>query len=137
MASANVDLVRRALAAAYRRPKPDFATVNALYHPDHEQIPFASRVEGRSGSRGARAFREFLDSFDDTFEPWEATIEEVRDLGDDHALAVGVFVASSKRGGVPVEQRFAQLVTIRDGKIARTESFASAEEALEAVGRQG
>ena len=35
MSLENVEIVRRAMEAANRRPKPDFATVNDLYHPDH------------------------------------------------------------------------------------------------------
>ena len=35
-------IVRRALEAAFRRPKPDFATINDLFHPDHE---FTSRID--------------------------------------------------------------------------------------------
>jgi ketosteroid isomerase-like protein len=132
----NVELVRRALAAVMRRPKPDFATVNALFHPEHEQIPMASRVEGESRLRGARGFREWLDSFSETFEWWEGSLEEVRDIRDDRVLVVGVFKAVGKRGRVPVEARFAQVVTVRDGKVTRTESFSSPEEALEAVGLQ-
>jgi ketosteroid isomerase-like protein len=132
----NVELVRRAFAAVFRRPKPDFATVNALYHPEHEQIPFTSMVEGQSSLRGALGFREWLDSFAETFESWEASVREVREIGDHRVLVAGVFTALGKRGGVPVEQRFAALVTVHDGKVTRTESFSSPEEALKAVGPQ-
>ena len=48
MSEENVELVRRAFEAGIRKPKPDFATVNALFDPDHELISFTSRVEGRS-----------------------------------------------------------------------------------------
>ena len=78
--------------------------------------------------------REVLDSYSETFEWWEASAEEVRDIGDDRVLVTGVFTALGKRGGVPVEQRFASLVTVRDGKVARTETFASPEEAFETMG---
>lgn len=137
MSSEHAELVRRAVAAAYRRPKPDYAVLSALYHPDHEQIPLASRVEGRPGSRGARGFREFLDSMRDAFASWEVRIDDVRSIDDDRVLVEGLFVALGKRGGVPVEQHFAELITVRDGKIARTEVFSSAEDALETVEQQG
>jgi ketosteroid isomerase-like protein len=136
MSQENVELVRRAVAAIFRRPRPDFAAVNALYHPEHEQIPIESRVEGRSRLRGARGFREFLDSSSETWEWWEASAEEVRDIGDDRVLVAGVFTALGKRGGVPVEERFAMVVTVHDGKVTRTETFSSPEEALKAVGLQ-
>jgi hypothetical protein len=34
MSRENVELVTRAMRAATARPKPDFATMNALFHPD-------------------------------------------------------------------------------------------------------
>jgi hypothetical protein len=57
MSEENVEIARRAMTAAFQRPKPDFATVNALYHPDHELISGLSDVEGRSFP-GIRGFRE-------------------------------------------------------------------------------
>ena len=136
MSKENVELVRRAATAVFRRPKPDFATVNALYHPDHEQTTFVSRIEGPSSSRGAAGFRAWLDSFGETFESWDASLEGVSEIDDDRVLVEGVFTASGKRGGVPVTQRFAQVVTVRDGKVVRSETYSSPEEALAAVGSQ-
>jgi ketosteroid isomerase-like protein len=133
----NVELVRRALRAVYQHPKPDFDTLNALYSPDHEQIGLASQVEGRTAARGARAFRETLDSFSETFERWEGRIDEIRAIDDDHVLVTGLFSAVGKRGNVPVEQRYAHLVTVRDRKITRTESFSSPEAALQTIRADG
>jgi hypothetical protein len=46
MSQENVEIVQRACAAAWRRPKPDFDTLNALAHPDHEMFTVQSLVEG-------------------------------------------------------------------------------------------
>ena len=43
------------------------------------------------------------------------------------------FKGHSKIGGVPVEQRAAELMTVRAGKVVRTEHYSSTEEALKAV----
>ena len=40
----------------------------------------------------------------------------------------------SKATGIPVDMRFAQLWTLRDGQGVRMQLYASVEEALEAVG---
>jgi len=48
MSQANVEIVRRAYEAVIRKPKPDFATINDLYHPDHELISLISLPEGGS-----------------------------------------------------------------------------------------
>ncbi len=134
MSQENVEIVRRAYEAAVRRPKPDFATVNALFHPDHEFVsPMASRIEA-DRQPGTRGFRSFLDTFGETWESWEITVDQVRSIDDQRALVFGVLTAVGRQGGVPVEQRFAQVASIRDGKVTRTEVYSSPEEALEAVG---
>ena len=40
----------------------------------------------------------------------------------------------SKATGIPVDMRFAQVWTLRDGQAIRMQMYASPEEALEAVG---
>lgn len=36
MSQENVEIARRMCAAAWRRPEPDYDTINALGHPSHE-----------------------------------------------------------------------------------------------------
>jgi hypothetical protein len=47
-----VELVTRAIRAATARPKPDFATMNALFHPDHVLVPTALDIDEVRGGRG-------------------------------------------------------------------------------------
>jgi hypothetical protein len=56
MSQENVEIVRRACEAATRKSKPDFGTMNVLFHPDHEYV---SRLEALEGGvrRGARGYR--------------------------------------------------------------------------------
>jgi hypothetical protein len=61
----NVEIVRRAVAAALRRPKPDFATMNELYHPDHELVSRADAFEGGS-HRGMRGYRDWMRGVEET-----------------------------------------------------------------------
>jgi ketosteroid isomerase-like protein len=133
MSEENVEIVRRALEAGWRRPKPDFATVNDLFHPDHELLSSTTRAEGGS-QRGAQGFREVLGSLDEAFESWEGSVEQVRSIDKERVLVTAVMTALGKRGGVPVKQRFWYVVTVRDGKLTRTEGYTSVEEALEAAG---
>lgn len=129
----NVAIVRRAYEAAARRP-PDFATVNALYHHDHELISIAARVEGRAYV-GARGFREWLVSVEDTWASFETTgIERIQSLDPERVLIVTGMRLRGRRGGVPIEQPNAQIMTVRDGKIARTEIYTSLQQALDAAG---
>jgi ketosteroid isomerase-like protein len=129
----NLEVVRRACKAALRRPKSDFTRVNALYHPDHELVALTSAVEGRT-FWGAPGFREWLVDMSDAWESWEFALERAVEIDDDRILVVAVFSARSKRAGAPVEQRQGWVVTVQEGKVTRTETYSSPEEALRGVG---
>ena len=60
--------------------------------------------------------------------------ERVQSIDPDRVLVATKFAGVSKRGSVPVEQSSAAIVTVRDGKIARTVIYDSAEDALEVAG---
>jgi ketosteroid isomerase-like protein len=129
----NVEIARRAHAAASRRPKPDFATVNALFHPDHELV---SLVRFRqSGLRGASGFRDWLTDMDEAYGlSWEMRIDEARAVGEGRVLLAVVIGLQGRQSGVPVEQRMGIVMTLRDGKVIRTETYPSVEDALRVVG---
>ena len=135
MSRENVDIARRALQASNRTPRPDFDTVNALYHPDHVLVAAISDVEGRS-YRGAEGFRDYLHEMNEAWGAREARVERVEEIDADRVLAVGVFSGRSQRARVPQEAPFANVMTIREGKVVRTENYGSVEKALEAVGRR-
>jgi ketosteroid isomerase-like protein len=136
MSQENVEIARRAWTAASRRPKPDFATINALFHPDHELI---SLVRFRQTSpRGARGFREWLTDIDEAYgSSWEMRLDEARALDERRVLLASVTGLQGKRSGVPVEQRMGVVMTPRDGKVVCTETYRSVEEALEAMDSAG
>ena len=72
----------------------------------------------------------------EAWESWEVAIERVAAINHDRVLVVFLFDAKSKRGGVPVVDRFASVVTVRDRKVARSETYSSPEQALQASGRE-
>jgi ketosteroid isomerase-like protein len=132
--SENVEIARRGIEAAIRRPKPDFDTLNALYHPDHEFISLVSPLEGGS-HRGARGYRDWLLSNIETVQS-TSTLEQVREIDKDRLLAITPTRHEGRASGVPLDEvRMACIVTVREGKIVRTEVYPSVEEALKAVGR--
>jgi ketosteroid isomerase-like protein len=134
MSQENVEIARRACEAAWRRPKPDFATLNALAHPDHEMFTVQSLVEG-GGYSGAQGFREWLASWGEMFgEEWEASVEEARAVDAERVLVTGWMKAQGRRGGVPVEQGFWVVMRVRDGKVTRSAVYTQREQALEAAG---
>jgi|SRR5919204_1539823 ketosteroid isomerase-like protein len=131
MSKQNVELARRAFEAAFRKPEPDFDTINSLFHPDHELVSMVSRP-GKS-LRGGRGFREWLSDQNEAWASWQGTVGEVSAVDDDRVLVVVDFIVEGKHSGLPYEQRTAVLVTVRDGKLARSETYMSAEAALEAA----
>jgi ketosteroid isomerase-like protein len=84
-------------------------------------------VYGVEGARGLWA---------NSIEMWEdyhAEFEEIVDLGD-RVLAVAHLTGRGAGGGVPVDQLIAILFRFQGEKLVSAKSFASKEEALEAVG---
>ncbi len=136
MSQENVEIARRACEAAWRRPKPDFDTLNALAHPDHEMFTVQSLVEG-GGYHGARGFREWLASWGEMFgETWESSVEQARAIDDERVFVTGWIKVRGSRGGVPVEQRFWVVMSLRDGKVTRSAVYTDRAQALEAAGLQ-
>jgi ketosteroid isomerase-like protein len=131
--SANVELVRRATEAVNRRPKPDFDVVNALYDPNHVLVAQLSSVEGEA-FHGARGFREWLTNMSQAWESWESQIRQVTEIDNDRVLVVATMSLRSRQGGVPIEEDPATIVTVRDGKIVRSDAYPSVRHALQAAG---
>ncbi len=127
-----MEIVRRAFEAVCRKPKPDFETMNGLYHPDHEFVPLVHRIEG-GVAEGARGYQAWLAENDESWARWGLTLEGAQGIDGDRVLVDTTFTGLGKRGGVPVEQATTAIVTVRGGKIARTELYSSPEEALKAA----
>ena|SRR5215207_6712992 len=133
MSEENVEIARAAIEAAIRRPRPDWETMNALFHPDHEFRGREAGLEGGGGHRGARGYREWLTSVSETLE-WEQTFAEATKIEHERVLAVIPTRFRGRQSGAETEQRIAAVVTVREGKVVRTELFQSPEQALEAAG---
>jgi ketosteroid isomerase-like protein len=127
-----VEIVRSGLEAAFRSPRPDFVTINALYDPAHELISRRNALEGGS-HRGALGYRDWLLDSEELL-PWQSTLEEVTEIDDDRVLAIVPTRNTGTSSGVVVDQRLAMVVTVSGGKITRTEVFGSRIDALKAVG---
>jgi ketosteroid isomerase-like protein len=135
MPEMDVEIVRRAFEARYRRPDPDFATVNAIFSPEHE---FISRIEALEGGsrRGLRGYREWEKEMAETVD-WESTFESAREIDDGRILVVLPTRLRGKQSGLEVDnQRLGAIVTVRDGTIVRTEVHSSPDAALEAAGEE-
>jgi ketosteroid isomerase-like protein len=86
-----------------------------------------------SGVEGANQFNaEWADAWDG----WELEVEDYLDAGE-RVVAIINQRGRSKATGVPVEMRFAQVWTFREGRAIIMQMYASVDEALEAVRMSG
>jgi len=90
----------------------------------------------RQSYEGVEGAKEFLADWLGAWEDWELELEELHDAGE-KVVAIVHQQGRSKATGLPVEMRFAQVWTLRDGKQLRMEMFADPEEALQAAGVAG
>jgi ketosteroid isomerase-like protein len=132
MSYENVEIARRAIEAVVRTPKPDFAAVNTLFDPDHELVSLTT-LRGPA-MRGAHGFREWLTNTGDAFESWQARVEEVRAIDKTRVLVVLTFMIEGRGSGIPYDQQMGMVITVRGGRIIRTETYPTPDEALEALG---
>jgi uncharacterized protein len=129
MSQENVETIRRGYAhwkaTGEIRAHPDFVwDVSRLGWPDQQIYP---------GAEGANRFNaEWADAWDG----WELEAEEYIDAGESVVVIVNQR-GRSKATGIPVDMRFAQVWSFRDGQAVRMQMYADAEEALEAAGLPG
>ena len=129
MSEENLEIVRRVYSAWARG---DFRAGTELYAPEtvlvlRPPLPEAGTYHGPEAIGGY--MRSFL-------EPWDEAII----VGEDFAAAgdrvlVRVHQQATGTGsGAPVEMRYFQVWTFRDGSVIRIESIQDRSEALEAAG---
>jgi ketosteroid isomerase-like protein len=133
MSQENLDLVVRAMEAVLRRPKPDFETVNALYHPDHVLVPLAAHMLGEAEAKGAEGFRSWIEDTAGAVD-WDAEVRGAVDVGPDKVLVVTRNRFAGATSGAETVNRVWSVVTVVDGKITRTDTYLDAQAALRAAG---
>ncbi len=135
MSQENVEIVRQLYEAFVAR---DNESPFAVYHPDIEwdmsrsAIPLPGEERVYHGHDGVRRFgRAWM-------QPWEfldAPPERLVDAGEQVVALIGQTTARGKRSGVEVEtQPWAQVWTLRDGKVVRMRIYPNHAEALQAAG---
>ena len=138
MSQEELELATRAVRATIARPKPDFATMNEVFHPDHVFVPTVRELEG-SEYRGGRGYQQFLREeagnvgVADTAVSWEADFVGAIDVGNHKVIAVVNARYRGTASGVELEQRQWTVMTVRNGRISRTETYSEPTEALKAA----
>jgi ketosteroid isomerase-like protein len=135
MSEENVEIVRRAFEA-FNRGGAEAVIGDGLWSPEIVWNVSPTGVPGLGVYRGYDEVRSFFE--DDWFQAfpsheWEIEVDELIDNGDQ------VIAMSRQRGrgassGVAAELELAQICTLRDGAIVRTDTYLDRAKALEAVG---
>ncbi len=85
---------------------------------------------------GIEGARQFNAEWGDAWDEWEVEVEDYIDAGE-RVVVIVHQRGRSKATGVPVDMRFGQVWTLRDGQSIRMQMYASPEEAIEATGLRG
>ena len=82
---------------------------------------------------GAAGLSAFLRDWGAAFDDWELEIESVHDAGD-KVVCIVHQRGRAKVTGMPLDMRFGQVFTLRDGRQLRMEMYSDPAEALAAAG---
>ena len=133
MSEENVEVVQRHFEAWQR---DDFEVWLSLIDPDVEWLTAIERGLGRAGNvfHGHEGMREFWSLWRTEVDDFWVESDEIRDLGGERVLHLGHIQFRGRASGIMVESQLALVITLRDGKIVRSEDYLSYREAIEDVG---
>ena len=121
-----------AYAAFYRQ---DFELILVRYAPDvvYEVDPGLQTLGLGGMFHGHAGLLEAFGKLVEAWESWEVEPSYILDLGD-RMLTLGFNRSRARGSGVPLEEEYAQLVTLPQGVVTHFQNFFSWEEALRAAG---
>ena len=129
MSQENVDTFKHALSA-YNRG--DVEPMVEVSDPEIEWYPLSAEVEGGVSFHGHDGLRQWFANLHATFEEFEATVDELRDLGD---VVLGLGYAHLRfRSGVILDTEAGYLSRFRDALAVWARMYPSHAAAIEAAG---
>ena len=131
MSQENVEIVRAAAAAFHRG---DLDAWLEYWTDDIDYRAAEGAPDDHGPINGKDALRVFGQDWLDTFDDFRVEPVELIDAGDDKVIAVMRISGRAKLSGVETDLTYAELYTLRDGKIARGRQYWTRDEALEAAG---
>ena len=131
MSDENFEIVRAAAAAASRG---DLDAWLEYWTDDLDFRAAEGAPDDHGPINGKDALRVFGQDWLDTFDEFKVEPVELIDAGDDNVIAVMRISGRAKLSGVETDMTYAELSTLRDGKIARGRQYFTRGEALEAAG---
>jgi len=131
MSRENVEIIRDAYAAFNRG---DLDAFFEYWIDDIDYRAAEGAPDDHGPIKGKEALRAFVQDWLDTFEEFRTEPIELIDAGEDEVIAVMRISGRAKLSGVETDMTYAELSTLRDGKITRGRQFFTRDEALEAAG---
>ena len=104
----------------------------ALTHEECVFEPLRSQTEGAFVGHGG--MRSFLADTAETFEVFNATYTDLRDLGDERLVAIGTIRMRGRESGVETDVLSAAIVAFRDGRMLGYRDHGDRQLALQAAG---
>ena len=84
--------------------------------------------------RGHEGVRRFLSDWLELWDAYEVGVDAILAAPGDRVVALAWQRGKGRESGLPMEMEWAQIATIRGGRVTRVENFDKREEALEAAG---
>ena len=138
MSAENVELVRRLYAAlASEGSGPQFErrltdeALSPFLDPQVEWLPVPDSLLADDSYRGFEGVRRFWGEFVSAWDSYRVEPLRFDDAGDQVAIVVHIVGRTHE---LAVDDTRSSLLTVRDGRVVRVESFAHAEGAREAAG---
>jgi ketosteroid isomerase-like protein len=131
MSEENVKTARDALAAFNRG---DLDAFLEYWTDDIDYRAAEGAPDDHGPIQGKDALRVFMQDWLDTFDDFRVEPVELIEAGEDKVIAVVRISGRAKLSGVETDLTYAELHTLRDGKIARGRQYWTRDEALEAAG---
>jgi ketosteroid isomerase-like protein len=132
MSEENLKTVRDAFAA-YNRGDLD-AFLDEYCTDDIDYRAAEGALDDHGSIHGKDSLRAFMQDWLDMFDDFRAEPVEVIEAGEDKVIAVVRISGRAKLSGVETDLTYAELWTLRDGKVAWGRQYWTLDEALEAAG---
>jgi hypothetical protein len=126
----NVDIVRAGFVAFNSE---DIERILDFAHPDFETAVSAELSAEPDTYRGHDGIRRYFESFRDAMEEIRFHPERFWDAGESVVVSLRL-TAKGRQTAIAVEQRLAQVWTLRDGKAVGVRTYATLAEAMESAG---
>jgi ketosteroid isomerase-like protein len=131
VSEANVEVVRRAIAAGFVSHPPDVETLCEVLDPDH--LLTSNWGVETAEHHGVQGLLDAIAEMAAAWDPWEQEVERIIDAGQDCVVGLLRLNAQGRESGVPVQFPWAMVVTLRGGRMATSRVFLDQGQALKAV----